>query len=121
MILESLAIRPAVSPAFAGWSFVDGDFLDLEGNRYHPEDLKAAYWLRQAWAARAGYPGELRFLRAELAAQLQAAARPLLVEVSRIGTDGAHSLVASLWIPSGSGSGSDPRQGEAMAARVARG
>lgn len=114
-------ITEAMSPAFAGWSFLDGDLCDPEGNRYRPPDLKAAYWLRQAWAARAGYPGELRFLRAELASQLQAASRPLLVEVSRIGKDGGHLLVASLWIPSGSGSGSDPRQSEAMAARVARG
>lgn len=112
-------ITAAMAEPFAGWYFLDGDLCDPEGNRYRPLDLKAAYWLRQAWAARAGYPGELRFLRAELASQLQAAARPLLVEVSRIGADGSPLLVASLWIPSGKGI--DPRQGEAMAARVARG
>lgn len=58
-------------------------------------------------------------MRAELATQLQAVSRPLLVEVTRIGVDGSHHLLASLWVPSGSAL--DPRQGAALAALVARG
>lgn len=101
MIAESFFVTPAISSAFDGWSFADGDFLDPEGNRYRPEDLKAAYWLRQAWAARARYPGELRFLRAELMAQLRAVSRPLLVQVSRLEPDGTPALIASLRVPGG--------------------
>ena len=112
-------ITEAVAGPFSGWSFRDGDLCDPEGNRYRPLDLRAAFWLRQAWAARAGYPGELRFMRAELATQLQAASRPLLVEVTRIGVDGSHHLLASLWVPSGTAL--DPRQGAALAALVGRG
>lgn len=112
-------ITTVMAPPFAGWYFLDGDLCDPDGNRYRPNDLRAVHWVRQAWAARAGYPGELRFMRAELASQLQAAARPLLVEVHRIGWDGSRHLLGSLWVPASLVP--DPRPCEALPARVARG
>lgn len=45
-----------------GWRFVGRWLIDPEGNRYAPEDLRASYWLRQAWRARAGTESEIRFL-----------------------------------------------------------
>lgn len=76
-----LLITETVSEAFAGWVFRDGDLMDPAGNRYRPEDLQASFYARKAWEARAGYPGELRFLRAELERRLLLASRLLVVEV----------------------------------------
>lgn len=50
-----------------GWFFDDqGYLLDPAGNKYLPRDLQAAWWARQAWQERAGYPGQLRFLHEHL-------------------------------------------------------
>ena len=68
--MSEYLILPEVSQAFAGWRLVSGWLQDPAGNVYRPEDLRAAFWARAAWAARAGYPGELRFMRQELERRL---------------------------------------------------
>lgn len=56
-----------LSGKFRGWLIdQDGDLCDPAGNRYRPEDLRAAWWGRQAWQARAGTVGQVRFLKQAL-------------------------------------------------------
>lgn len=98
--MPGLLITEGLSPPFAGWSFdSQGLLCDPAGNRYLPTDLQASFWCRRAWEARAGYPGELRFLKAELDARLRASVGALVVQVLRETPGGALSLVASQRIP----------------------
>ena len=60
-----------------GWIFDEsGYLLDPAGNKYLPNDLRAAWWARQAWASRAGYPGQLRFLHEHLRDLIRVARAP---------------------------------------------
>lgn len=94
--MPGLLITESLSAHFQGWYFDDEGLLcDPPGNRYLPTDLLAAYWLRRAWEARAGYPGELRFLKAELQARLAASPGSLVVQVLRESGGGGLALVAS--------------------------
>lgn len=94
--MAGLLITEALSPHFAGWAFdSEGLLTDPPGNRYLSSDLLASFWLRRAWEARAGYPGELRYLKAELQARLAAAPGALVVQVFREAPGGAVSLIAS--------------------------
>jgi hypothetical protein len=62
---ESLggAVSVLADLPWPGWWFDEvGNLRDPEGNRYRPEDLRASWWARQAWAARAGTgPGEILY------------------------------------------------------------
>lgn len=70
-----------------GWEIEGGYLRDPAGNRYLPWDLQATFYARQAWEARAGYPGELKFMRQrlnELIQEAQSEARPsFVVEIKR--------------------------------------
>jgi hypothetical protein len=77
--MSDYLISPEVSQAFTGWRLVSGWLQDPAGNIYRPEDLQAAFWARAAWSARAGYPGELRFLRSELERRLRVVDRSMWI------------------------------------------
>lgn len=69
-----------------GWWFDEvGNLRDPEGNRYRPEDLRASWWARQAWAARAGTgPGEIHYLKGILEDRIKAnAPAAWLIEIKR--------------------------------------
>ena len=69
-----------------GWWFDEaGDLRDPEGNRYRPEDLRASWWARQAWAARAGTgPGEILYLKGVLEDRIRAnAPAAWVIEIRR--------------------------------------
>jgi hypothetical protein len=72
-----------ISAEWEGWQLQEGELLDPVGNRYRPDDLRAVHWIRQAWAARAGYRGELAFLRDEAIRRRDAADRPWIVTIQR--------------------------------------
>jgi hypothetical protein len=72
-----------IASEWAGWRFDGPHLIDPVGNRYSPDDLRAVHWIRQAWAARAGYPGELAFLRDEAVRRLEEADRPWVVTIQR--------------------------------------
>lgn len=81
-------MREAInSPGWEGWEIEDQYLRDPAGNRYLPWDLQATFYARKAWEARAGYPGELKFMRQrldELIAEAQSQARPTFtVEIRR--------------------------------------
>ncbi|WP_200375321.1 DUF3653 domain-containing protein [Thiocystis violacea] len=84
-----------------GWRFEHGYLLDPAGNRYLPGDLQASFYARRAWEARAGYPGELRFLRQrldDLIRQAEAVTGGYILEVRRETSQGSR-LVQSLILP----------------------
>ena len=59
-----------------GWWFDEaGNLRDPEGNRYRPEDLRASWWARQAWAERAGQgSAEILYLKGVLQERIKASA-----------------------------------------------
>jgi len=73
-----------------GWLIdTEGYLCDPAGNKYLPTDLSCAFWARQTWEARAGYPGEVAFLRERLAELIRHAEPPtIVVEVKRRTHDG---------------------------------
>lgn len=92
-------ITDTMSELFQGWEFNDGGYLvDPAGNRYRPDDLLASFWMRQAWAARAGgFPGEIAFLREVLDDRIRRASYPMVVEVHQERPEG-RVLLGSLRI-----------------------
>lgn len=72
-----------ISEQWSGWRIDEDVLIDPVGNRYTPDDLRAVHWIRQAWAARAGYPGELAYLRDEALRRLHDADRPWVVTIQR--------------------------------------
>lgn len=116
------AITDTMSGLFQGWAFNDGgDLVDPAGNRYRPDDLLASFWMRQAWAARAGgFPGEIAFMRTVLEDRIREASYPMVVEVHQERPEG-RVLLGSLRI---GGTTPGPRTqggalGEVSAKRVA--
>lgn len=93
------AITDTMSELFQGWAFNDGgDLVDPAGNRYRPDDLLASFWMRQAWAARAGaFPSEIAFLRTVLDDRIRSASYPMVVEVHQERPEG-RVLLGSLRI-----------------------
>lgn len=86
-----------------GWQLdPQGVLLDPAGNRYLPSDIQASWYARQAWQARAGSPGELRYLKAQLLAEVAFVRRPLIITVARLSPAGLSlplgSLVVSPWL-----------------------
>lgn len=82
-------------PRWEGWVIDnDGYLCDPAGNKYLPQDLYASFWGRQAWAARAGYPGEIKFLRERLAELIRDASPPVfIVEIKRQGKAGSDPVI----------------------------
>lgn len=74
-----------LSGAWEGWVLRGDDLIDPEGNRYRPGDLRASWWARQAWAARAGTgPGEILYLKGVLEERIRAnVPASWLVEIKR--------------------------------------
>lgn len=89
-----IGITDTMSESFQGWLFDDtGDLVDPAGNRYRPGDLTSSFWMRQAWAARAGaFPGEIAFLRSVLDDRIREASFPLVVEVHQERPEGRVTL-----------------------------
>ena len=81
-----------ISDQWAGWRLADGYLIDPQGNRFAADDLRAVHWIRQAWAARAGYPGELAFLRDEAIRRRDAADRPWILTIQRDSASGLQRL-----------------------------
>jgi hypothetical protein len=106
------AIPESMSEVFAGWGFDDeGLLVDPGGNKYLPSDLMTTYWMRQAWAERAGgFPGEIAFMRSVLQDRIREASFALVVEVHQERPGGERVLMGSLRI-----GGSVPRQPEPLA------
>ena len=64
-----------LSGAWEGWVLRGDDLIDPEGNRYRPEDLRASWWARQAWAERAGQgSAEILYLKGVLQERIKASA-----------------------------------------------
>lgn len=86
-----------VSPGWEGWIFDDEGFLkDPSGNKYLPSDLQASFYARKAWESRAGYPGEIKYLRQHLKELVNEARRQVapvfVVKVERLTADGPQLL-----------------------------
>lgn len=86
-----------LAPGWDGWNFDDDGYLrDPSGNKYLPADLLATFYARKAWESRAGYPGEIRYLRQhlqELVDEARAQVRPVfVVKVERLTADGSQVL-----------------------------
>jgi hypothetical protein len=86
-----------VAPGWDGWIFDDEGYLkDPAGNKYLPADLQASFYARKAWESRAGYPGEIKYLREHLKALVNEArsqvAPVFVVKVERMTVDGPQLL-----------------------------
>lgn len=85
---------------YSGWSFdAEGYLVDPAGNRYTPQDIQAAFWASQAWKARAGSQGEIRYLYSQLREDLLRVRRPILLTASRIHPQGVESLGSVILSP----------------------
>lgn len=80
------AVSPRTDLPWPGWWFDEaGNLRDPEGNRYRPEDLRASWWARQAWAERAGQDSaEILYLKGVLQERIKAnAPASWLIEIRR--------------------------------------
>lgn len=69
-------IRLSVEP-WNGWYFDDaGYFCDPASNRYLPSDLRATFFMRQAWEDRVGNPPRIRYLHDHLRQLVKQASQP---------------------------------------------